>query len=253
MEAPDVPDDNPLQNCFSSPFSVLVTGGTGAIGAAVTAVLCARGLHVVANYANDETRARDVQSDTGCELQRADIANESAVEKLFATHSFRAVVHAAGISHDALLLRQSEASWSQTLRVNADGAFLVMRASLRYLPDGGRVVLLGSRVGEDGAAGQGAYAAAKAVGMSLSQSAALEGGKRRIAVNCVCPGWVPSRLTGQREPKLEQARRRSCFGTLGRADETAAIVSWLLSAHADGVSAQIFHADSRLRFAAVAT
>lgn len=232
---------------FLNDHSVLVTGGSGVIGSAVVAVLCAGGRRVVASYASDDERAQNVSRATGCDVQRADCADESAVEALFQKHSFGAVVHAAGVCNEAILLRQSEASWAETLRVNATGAFLVTRAALRFLPRGGRLILLASRVGENGAAGLGAYAASKAAVLSLSESAAREGGKNGIAVNCVCPGWVPSRLTGRRENRLEAARRSSTFGALGRAEETAGVVGWLLSAESEGVSGQVFHADSRLR------
>ena len=237
----------PLFATDSSANSVLVTGGSGVLGSAIVAALCAGGRRVVASYVTDDARAQRVARATGCEVQRVDCADENAVEALFQKASFAAVVHAAGVCEEALLLRQSEASWAQTLRVNATGAFLVTRAALRFLPRGGRLILLASRVGENGAAGLGAYAASKAAVLSLSENAAHEGGQSGIAVNCVCPGWVPSRLTGRRENRLEAARRSSTFGTLGRAEETASVVGWLLSAESEGVSGQVFHADSRLR------
>ena len=62
---------------------ILVTGGTGVLGRAIVASLCATNRTVVANYYRDETRAREVEKQTGCGLWRADISDEGAVQTLF--------------------------------------------------------------------------------------------------------------------------------------------------------------------------
>lgn len=234
---------------------------------------------VAANYARDEKRALQLQAETGCQLMRADIGDEAQVEKLFralvkptnenATNEnavsiagtvsmnadtaasaglarLFAVVHAAGVSSDALLVGQTGASWHETMRVNAGGSFLVARAALRFLEDGGRLILLASRVGEQGAAGQGAYAASKAATLALMRSAAREGAHRNLAVNAICPGFVPSEMsTSLSEMRLEKARQSSVFARFGTPREVAATVQWLLGSDAAAISAQVIHCDSR--------
>lgn len=159
-----------------------------------------------------------------------------------------AVVHVAGTANDALLVRQTSASWNETMRVNAQGSFLIARAALRFLEDGGRLILLASRVGENGSAGQGAYAAGKAATLSLMRSAAQEGAGRGIAVNAICPGFVPSDLTiSASEKRLEQARASSVFERFGTAREVASTVQWLLGPDAAAISSQVIHCDSRSR------
>lgn len=230
--------------------SVLVTGGTGAIGSEIIRLLCASseaGL-IIANFARDENRAATLKSETGCEIMRADVGDEEQVENLFRNlPPLWAIVHAAGASQNALLLQQSAGEWRETLRVNADGAFLVVRAALRYLQDGGRLVLLASRVGERGNAGQGAYAASKAALLALTRCAAREGADRGLCINAICPGFVKSPLTASLpQARLEEFKRRSVFGEFGSGRDVAGAVQWLLSNEAAHISGQTIHCDSRI-------
>jgi 3-oxoacyl-[acyl-carrier protein] reductase len=261
--------------------TVLVTGGTGTIGSSIVQALCehtagsdrngesgaGRCWRVIANYAHDEERALQLHRVTGCDVRRADIGDEAQVMSLFAEFErvdaapdgasagnapsssapLFAVVHVAGVSHNALLPRQTLAEWHETLRVNADGAFLVTRAALRHLADGGRLILLASRVGERGNAGQGAYGASKAAVIALMRCAAREGAARAIAVNAICPGFVPSALTASLPPeRLAEFRRQSVLGACGAPEEVAGTVQWLLSDGAAAISGQVIHCDSRL-------
>jgi NAD(P)-dependent dehydrogenase (short-subunit alcohol dehydrogenase family) len=230
--------------------AILVTGGTGALGSAIVSSLAGStlDLHIVANFHHDQKRAKQLQDQTGCAVFRADVGNEKQVATLFESlpSPLFAVIHAAGISRDALLLRQSRADWEQTLRVNLDGTFLVVREALKRLQDGGRLIFLASRAGENGRSGQAAYAASKAGALALMKCAAREGAARRLAVNAVCPGFVPSAMNEYGStPGSRAARRAGVFGELGSPSETAELVRWLLSEEAGAVSGQVLHCDSR--------
>jgi 3-oxoacyl-[acyl-carrier protein] reductase len=185
-----------------------------------------------------------------------DVGDEAGVGALFSElPPLFAVVHAAAVNHDALLLRHSEAAWREVLRVDADGAFLVARAALGSLPgslqQGGRLIFLTSRVGEHGAAGQAAYAAAKAALIALTRSCAREGAARGLCVNAICPGFVPSAMDSAMSHRVGAARqdalrRQSVFASFGTARQVAATVQWLLSDDAAGISGQVIPCDSRI-------
>lgn len=239
--------------------TVLVTGATGAIGSQIvrdivrdrcqSSTRFAAG-RVVAGYNRSDRLAHDLQAESGCDLRQADIGEEARVEALFnGLDDLFAVVHCAGIARDALLVKQSRASWDETMRVNATGTFLVVRQSLRYLGFGGRLIVLASRAGERGAVGQSAYAASKAATIALVQSAAREGAQRRICVNAICPGVVSSTMTQTLNTKRQdELASQSVFGTFGSAQAVSSVVQWLLGEVGGEVSGQVIHCDSRLPF-----
>ena len=121
------------------------------------------------------------------------------------------------------------------------------RAALQNLQPGGRLVLLASRVAEHGGSGQTAYAASKAAVIGLARCAAREAAERRIMVNVVCPGFVPSPLGAALTARQrDRARQASVLEEFGTAEQAAATVAWLLSDAALGITGQVIHCDSRI-------
>lgn len=234
---------------------VLITGGTGALGSEIVRALSRStpAFEVTANFHHDVHCAEKLQRETHCKLHRADVGNEAQVAQMLQKLSpLFAIIHAAGTAHNGLLVKQSRATWNESLRINADAAFFIARAALQEtknggLPNGGRLIFLASRAGEQGRAGQTSYSAAKAATLALMKCAAREGAERNIAVNAVCPGFVLSAMNASLStPHLEQARQESLTQQFASASETAGLVQWLLGESASGVSGQVFHCDNRL-------
>ena len=224
--------------------SILVTGGTGALGSALVAELRAANYAVVANYYHDESRAREVESRTGCQLARADVRDENAVQSLFENYKFDAIIHAAGVNRDALMLRTSADLWREHLRANLDSTFLITRAALQFLPDGGRLILISSRVGERGFVGQSAYAASKGTILGLMRAAAAEGRTRNLKINAICPGFAPSTLSRDLSETIrEQRAAENLISGADAAQSLSAACRWLLTARVNG---QVIRADCRV-------
>ena len=221
--------------------TILVTGGTGVLGSAIVAAFCARNYDVFANYHRDQTRALAVARRTGCTLARADIRDENAVTQLFETRRFDAVVHAAGANRDALLLRTPGELWLEQMRW-LGGAFLVTRAALQRLPRGARLMLVSSRVGERGRAGQCAYATGKGAMLGLMRAAAAE--RRDLKINAICPGFAPSPLSDQLSARARNQRaREELLPNSDAAFSVAQTCLWLLNV---GLSGQILRPDCRV-------
>ncbi len=224
---------------------ILVTGGTGVLGGALTRELCAHGWEVFANFRSNEERALQLQRETGCQLLRADCSSETEVESLFAGQNFDAVVHLAGWNRNALALATSPELWSALLKSHLDSSFLICRAGLQHLPRGGQILLVSSRVGLRGHAGQSAYASAKAGVLGLMKTAALEGRERGIGVNAICPGFVPQ-SSGDLSPvqREKRASEELLFASDAR-ESFAGFVCWFLASNSH-MSGQILRPDCRI-------
>lgn len=221
---------------------VLITGGTGILGAACVRAFVDEAWLATANFHRNLERAEQLHSETGCDLARADVGDEREVESLFETQ-FDAIVHLAARPNDALLLRTSNEIW-QRARRDLDAAFLLTRAALQHLPRGGALILVSSRVGERGNVGQSAYAAHKSAVLGLMKTAAREGREREIRVNAVCPGFASSTLSHALSPQDLAKRERE--NLLPGADATlsfAAFCVWLLNSKQSG---KVWRPDCRI-------
>lgn len=237
---PDAPE--PQQH---RAIDAIVIGASGVLGGAIARRLCAEHC-VLGTYFSNAESARSLLG-SGCCVEQLDVRDERAIEALLSRRRPRALVLCAGVSGAGLVARLSAQAWHEALSVHLDGLFWALRAALKYLPDEGRVVWLGSRVGEAGGVGQSAYAVGKAGGEALMKAAAREGGARRLAFNTVCPGFVPSPLMHGLSPaRLQSERERDAWGEPGQAQLCAEMVAWLLNPAARGLSGQVLHADARV-------
>jgi 3-oxoacyl-[acyl-carrier protein] reductase len=185
---------------------LLVTGGGSGIGKATAELFARRGGAVVAadiNEAAAEAAAAGIRQAGGRAVAiRCDVTVwehiQAAVDRAqVQCGGLDVVVNCAGIMKGHLLEETPEAEWRQMLDVNLTGAFLVTKAAMKSMRErgGGAIVHIASRMAIRVKEGHGAYAAAKAGILQLTQMAALEGAPHKIRVNCVCPGIVDSPMT----------------------------------------------------------
>ena len=184
----------------------LVTGSASGIGRATALLLAQRGARVVAADIDGKRVTETVEAirESGGEGAACpgDVTRAEDVEAAIALARRRfgrldVVVNCAGILRQSPLEETSDTEWEEVLAVNLTGAFLVTRAALRTLrvQGGGAIVHVASRAAIRAKARHGAYSAAKAGILQLTQMAALEGAPHRIRVNCVCPGFVDTPMT----------------------------------------------------------
>ena len=141
---------------------------------------------------------------------RSDESVQSAVQQFFQQHGrLDFVVHAAGISREAVVWKLAVEDWDRIQAVNLRGAFLVLRHAIPLMRQGGggRIVLIGSINGSRGKFGTSAYSASKAGLLGLAKSVARETGRFGITVNVIEPGWVRTPLTEALPGRCSPGRR----------------------------------------------
>lgn len=181
----------------------LVTGGSGALGAAVCRELDAMGFSVAIHYAANERGALAVQKDCTNESLacRADVASwddVKAMEDLVRERlgPVSVLVNTAAVRLDGLMATQTCADWHRTIEVNLLGTFHTCRVCVPHMLTArwGRIVNVVSPIGLTGNAGQTAYAASKAGVVGLTRSLALECGRRGVTANALSPGFMESAM-----------------------------------------------------------
>ncbi|MFG1644299.1 glucose 1-dehydrogenase [Amycolatopsis sp. NPDC049252] len=232
----------------------LVTGGTRGIGLATVRALAEAGATVVLT-GRDEARAKEAASAAGAAAGLAlDVTDAKAVSSLVRgvakEHGKLDIVVAnAGIMEDALLGMIREELVDTTLSTNVAGTLHTVQAAARAMmrKKTGSIVVLASIVGEYGSAGQTVYAASKAAVANIARSAAKELGRSGIRVNAVAPGVIETDLTaGLSEDAKAENTGRTPLGRLGRAEDVANAIRFLVSDEASFITGQVLGVDGGL-------
>jgi len=215
----------------------VVTGGTRGIGEAVSLALQAQGRTVIANYAGNETRAREFSDRTGIMTWRWDVGDHEATLEQCARIEAEVgpidiVVNNAGVTRDGVLHKMTFDDWNEVMRINLGGCFNLAKATFPGMRDRGwgRIVNIGSINGQAGQYGQVNYAAAKSGIHGFTKALAQEGAKYGVTVNAIAPGYVDTDMVAAvPAPVLEKIVAKIPVGRLGQADEIARGVAFLTS------------------------
>jgi 3-oxoacyl-[acyl-carrier protein] reductase len=235
----------------------LVTGGARDIGRATVLALAASGAAVVVNYRSSEERAHALVDEVVTRGGRAvavrsDVTRAQEVERLVA-ETRRAfgdridilVNNAGGLVARKRLEEMDEAFWNTVLALNLTSVFLVIRAALPYMPEGGAIVNLSSLAARDGGGGGAvAYASAKGAVLTLTRGLSKELAPRKIRVNCVSPGLIDTTFHDTfTTPEVRKVVvSRTAVGREGAAADVANAILFLASdasSYIDGESIEI--------------
>ena len=230
--------------------SALVTGASGGIGAAIARVLHAAGAQVALSGTR-EAPLQDLAASLGgravvlpCNLSDPEAVEALPKRAIEALGGLDILINNAGITRDTLMMRMSDAQWSDVLDVNLTAAMRLMRGSLRGMMKArwGRIVNISSVVGATGNPGQANYVAAKAGLVGLSKALAQEVASRGITVNCVAPGFIATPMTEALSADQAAAiNARIPMARMGTPEEIAAATLYLVSNEASYVTGSVLH------------
>jgi NAD(P)-dependent dehydrogenase (short-subunit alcohol dehydrogenase family) len=233
----------------------IVLGATGGIGSAVarqlnqnnaTVMLAARGTE------NLEALSAELGEAPFESLDATDLAAVEDLVKQTASRFGRVdgIVNCVGSILLKAAHQTSEDEWRQTLSANLDSAFAVVRAGAKAMRrEGGSIVLMASAAAQVGLPSHEAISAAKAGVIGLGRSAAATYAGKGIRVNVVAPGLVDTPMsagiTGN-PLMLKASTAMHPLGRIGRPDEIATVINWLLSENSGWVTGQVIGVDGGL-------
>jgi NAD(P)-dependent dehydrogenase (short-subunit alcohol dehydrogenase family) len=240
--------------------TIIVTGGSRGIGAAISRAFHAGGERVVIASRNDTglaaalgDRALFVRADVTRPVELREVAAR-AIEW---SGRLDAVVNNVGASAWRPLAEIDEKFWETMLDTNLKSVLFMSQAAAPYLPQGGSIINISSLAGKRGSANNSVYCAAKFGVNGITQSLAKELGPKGIRVNAVCPVYVrtdgldealeqpnsPTRGADTARFLADFATAQSALGSIPTADQVAATCVFLASSAAGAITGQCLNVD----------
>jgi NAD(P)-dependent dehydrogenase (short-subunit alcohol dehydrogenase family) len=225
----------------------LVIGGGRGIGAAVVEALVARSFAVTYTYRTQP--ATFEATVTGRALDLADRAAVDAfAEEQVDAPAWDALVQVGGTTYDALAAMMDQDAAERAMQVNFFAFARIARAVVRPMLRArtGRIVAIGSVIGQFASQGNAAYGATKAALLAYVRSLAIESAKRGVTVNYVAPGFVDTEMMAPFAAYRAPTEGRIPAGRYGAPEEIAAVVGFLVSKEASYVNGAYIPVDGGL-------
>jgi len=237
----------------------LVTGGSRGIGRGCVLALAREGAKVTFTFAGNEAAANaTVEAASGLagsvEARKSDVSDPVAakalVDEVVKAHgALHVLVNNAGVALDGLLMRYKDEDLDRIFRTNVFGAFYLCRAAARPMMKAkfGRIIMMGSVVGQMGNVGQAAYAGTKAALDGFAKSMAKELATRNITANVVAPGFVQTDMTdAMTDDAKKQLMEMVPMQSLGTVEDIAEAVVFLASERARYITGHVLDVNGGL-------
>ncbi len=230
--------------------TILIVGGSSDIGKAIIQELAASGYNILATYNKtkiDESVKNECQKHN-CQYKeyKLDLLKSKEINKFFSKisdeQSLVGMVYCAGVSKpERLLIDEELDNIDEILDVNLKAAIICTQLFIRHMGLGksGNIVYISSIYGQYGGSCESVYSATKGGLNALAKSLAVEYGNSGMRINCVCPGCIETRMTSGFAEEEKQAIKSSVpLNRLGRAEDVAGAVSFLLSDKASYITGE---------------
>lgn len=232
----------------------LVTGGSRGIGAAICQKLAAHGAHVVVNYSSSADAAHhlveQIQADGGQAIAiKADMSDPAQVINLFdeaekGLGKVSILVNNAGTAVPGSLAEITDEAFDKQINLNVRGVFVASREAARRMESGGRIINIGSSLGEAvPMPGLSIYCATKFTIAGLTRGWARDLGPQNITVNCVEPGPIDTDSNPADSPQADYQKSVTALGRYGKPEEVAALVAFVASPEASNITGATLRVD----------
>ncbi|MGE0221956.1 MAG: SDR family oxidoreductase [Acetobacteraceae bacterium] len=225
----------------------LVVGGRRGIGAAVVRALADRGYAVTYTY-----RSGPGDFPSGVEGVALDLSDRAAVEDFAKAQEdappWSVLVQVGGTTYDALAAMMDQDKAEAAMQVNFFAFARIARAVVRPMMRArtGRIVAIGSVIGQVASQGNAAYGATKAALLAYVRSLAVESARRGVTVNYVAPGFVDTEMMAPFAAYRSATETRVPAGRFAQPEEIASVVAFLASPEASYVNGAYIPVDGGL-------
>ena len=207
---------------------VLITGATGAIGAACVREFANAGYFVYIHYRSQMQKAEELllEIPNGTIVQ-FDVRDKESVKKALENLELDVLVNNSGITKDNLFFWMSDEEWEDVIDTNLNGMYRVTKAVVGNMisKKNGAIINISSVSGIGGNAGQTNYSATKGGIISFTKSLALELARYKIRVNCVAPGLIASEMTEDLD--LKELKKTIPLRRIGKPEDVSEVVLFL--------------------------
>lgn len=221
--------------------TIIVTGASRGIGAAIVKMLAKEDYNIVLNYNKSEEIAKKMQEEftkqgKNVEIFKADVSKREEVKKLieFTINKFKKIdvlINNAGISQTRLFTDITDEDWNNMLNVNLNSVFYMTQEVLPYMihEKEGCIINISSIWGITGAACETHYSVAKAGVDAMTKSLAKELGPSNIRVNSIAPGIIDTDMNKYLlDEELANIEEEIPLGKIGSPETIAKCVKWLI-------------------------
>lgn len=221
--------------------TVIVTGGSRGIGAAIVVELAKNNYNVVLNYNNSEEKAKKIQKDLkehgiNIEIFKADVSKREDVKKLvnFTIEKYNNIdilINNAGIDQIKPFMDITNEDWNKIIQTNLNSVFYCSQEVLRNMIHNkkGCIINISSIWGITGASCEVAYSVSKAGIDGMTKALAKEMGLSNIRVNSIAPGIVDTDMNKELSfEELQELKNEIPLGRIAAPEEIVKSVKWLI-------------------------
>ncbi len=234
--------------------TALVTGGTRGIGAASAFQLAEAGANIAITYSSSAEEAQDEVSrleglSVEARAYKADAAKPESLQQVVEQivkdlGDITILVNNAGAFAGGLIGEIDYTEYRRIMSINVDALFTTTQAVLKSMPDGGRIINIGSVLGERAStAGISVYNASKFAVAGLTRSWAKDLAPRNILVNVVQPGPIATVMNPEDGANSDHMRNLTALGRYGKPHEVASLVAFLAGPKATYITGATINVD----------